>query len=101
MSAQIARRTLLVCLAAAAWFAAIAPVRAQYPERPITLIVGFAAGGGTDQAARLLGVHLSEALGRPVIVENRTGAGGIVSINAVKRSPPDGYTFLICTSAFV
>ena len=75
--------------------------RADYPERTITMVVCFGAGGGTDIAARLIATPLAEALGRPVVVENRVGAGGNLGINAVQRATPDGYTLLVCSSAFV
>ena len=81
--------------------AAIAPARAGYPERQITMVVCFPAGGGTDIAARLINVPLGEALGKPVVIENRGGAGGNIAIAAVKRLPADGYTLLVCSSAFV
>jgi tripartite-type tricarboxylate transporter receptor subunit TctC len=75
--------------------------RAEYPERQITVIVPFAAGGGTDIAARLISKPLAEALGKPVIVENRAGAGGNIGIAAAARAAPDGYTLLLSSSAFV
>jgi tripartite-type tricarboxylate transporter receptor subunit TctC len=75
--------------------------RAEYPERQITLIACFPAGGGTDIAARLINTQLGEALGKPVIVENRGGAGGNIGIAAAARAPGDGYTLLICSSAYV
>src|SRR5262245_64994099 len=75
--------------------------RAEYPERQITMIVCFPAGGGTDIAARLINTQLGEALGKPVIVENRGGAGGSIGTAAVARAAPDGYTLLVCSSAFV
>jgi len=83
--------------------AAIAPTnaRADYPERQITMIACFPAGGGTDIAARLISTQLGEALGKPVIVENRGGAGGSIGTAAVARAAPDGYTLLVCSSAFV
>ena len=87
--------------AIAAFCATIGISRAQYPERQITMVACFPAGGGTDIAARLLNTPLGEALGKPVIVENRGGAGGNIAIAAVKRLPADGYTLLICSSAFV
>jgi tripartite-type tricarboxylate transporter receptor subunit TctC len=84
-------------------FAVLAPnmARAEYPERQITMIVCFGAGGGTDIAARMINEPLSKALGKPVVVENRAGAGGNLGIQAVARSAPDGYTLLVCSSAFV
>jgi tripartite-type tricarboxylate transporter receptor subunit TctC len=69
--------------------------RAQtYPSRPVRLIVGFAAGGPADIAARLIGQSLSERLGRPFVIENRPGAGSNTATEAVVRAPPDGYTLL-------
>jgi tripartite-type tricarboxylate transporter receptor subunit TctC len=75
--------------------------RAEYPDRPITVIVCFPAGGGTDVAVRMINVQLSEALGKPVIIENRGGAGGSIGTAAAARAPADGYTLLSCSSAFV
>ena len=75
--------------------------RADWPEKQITIVVCFAAGGGTDIAVRLINTQLGEALGKPVVVENRGGAGGNIGIQAVKRLPSDGYTVLACSSAFV
>ena len=65
------------------------------------MVVCFPAGGGTDIAARLVNIQLGEALGKPVIIENRGGAGGNIAIQAVKRLPADGYTLLVCSSAYV
>ena len=79
----------------------VSVAHAEYPERAINLIVCFGAGGGTDIAARLVAAPLSEALGKPVVVENRGGAGGNIGIGAVARAAPDGYTLLACSSAFV
>jgi tripartite-type tricarboxylate transporter receptor subunit TctC len=76
-------------------------VRAQWPERQITMIACFPAGGGTDIAARLVNTQLGDALGKPVIVENRGGAGGSIGTAFVGRASPDGYTLLVCSSAFV
>lgn len=67
----------------------------QYPNQPIHMIVGFAAGGGTDIAARIVGQKLSEALGQPVIIENRPGAGGTTGNQVAAKAAPDGYTLLM------
>src|SRR5262245_10145985 len=96
----ILRRTLpaMMLLAAAA---PLTGARAEYPERQITMIVCFPAGGGTDIAARLINTQLGEALGKPVIIENRGGAGGNIGIAAAARAGGDGYTLLVCSSAYV
>jgi tripartite-type tricarboxylate transporter receptor subunit TctC len=66
-----------------------------YPTRPVHIIVGAPPGGGTDITARLIGQWLSERLGQPFIIENRSGAGGNIATEAVVRAPPDGYTLLM------
>jgi tripartite-type tricarboxylate transporter receptor subunit TctC len=71
----------------------------DWPSRPIRVIVPFAPGGATDVPARLLAPKLQEALGQPIVIENRTGAGGIIGIHAAVTSPPDGYTLLMATNA--
>ena len=76
-------------------------VAAGYPERPVRIIVPFAAGGPSDLTARLMSDKLREALGQTFIVENRGGAGGNLGIAQVARSAPDGYTLLVVSSAFV
>ena len=75
--------------------------RAEYPERQITMVVCFPAGGGTDIAARIINTPLGEALGKPVIIENRGGAGGNIGIAAAARAGGDGHTLLVCSSAYV
>jgi len=69
-----------------------------YPNRTIRLIVGFAAGGGNDLIARILAQELQTAMGQPVVVENKVGAGGRVSADFVKSQPADGYTLLVGAS---
>ncbi|MFT8243075.1 Bug family tripartite tricarboxylate transporter substrate binding protein [Roseomonas sp. BN140053] len=96
------RRTLLAALAGTGLaMPFIARAQGAYPDRPLRIIVNFAPGGPTDIIARLLSVPLSAALGQPVVVENRAGAGGNIGIAATARSTPDGYTLLITSSAYV
>ena len=83
----------LLCVALAG-VPAVAQAQA-YPSKPIRLIVTFAAGGGTDLAARAVAPKLAEALGQPVVVENRAGANGAVGAEATAKSPADGYTLMV------
>src|SRR4051812_8906424 len=90
------RRFLHLAAGAAATPALSRLARAQaYPTRPVRIIVGFAAGGGADIVARLLGQWLSERLGQPFVIENRPGAGSNIGTEAVVRANPDGYTLLM------
>src|SRR5947199_2597583 len=66
-----------------------------WPSKPIKIVCAYPAGGLTDSFARIYGEYLSQKLGQPVIVENRTGASGSIGAAAVKQSPPDGYTLLV------
>jgi tripartite-type tricarboxylate transporter receptor subunit TctC len=95
------RRTFLHLAAGAAALPVLPHIaRAQaYPMRPVRLIVGYAAGGGTDIVARLIGQWLSERLGRPFIVENRPGGNSNIATEAVVRAPPDGYTLFVMDSS--
>lgn len=102
MTSRLLRRAATLGLAAGLAFgAATTPVRAEWPERQVTILVCFAAGGGTDIAVRLIANELGKVLGHPVVVVNRPGASGVVAINAAARSPADGYTLVGCSSAFV
>ena len=75
--------------------------RAQpYPSRQITLIIPFAVGGSNDIVGRAIGKKLTEAWGQPVVIENRSGAGGMIGTSAVAAAPPDGYTLLLVSSTF-
>ena len=71
---------------------------ASYPNRPVKLVVGFAPGGANDIVSRIVGQKLSERLGQPVVVENKTGAGGFIAGEYVARAPRDGYTLFTATS---
>ena len=75
------------------------PVRAEYPERPVTIIVSLAAGSGMDVLVRLYADKLAQDLGKPVVVENRPGASLMLAANAVAQSQPDGHTLLVSTSS--
>lgn len=88
------------CLAAIAGLTAIAqPANAQqWPTRPVTVIVPFAAGGNTDVAARIFTDRLSQRLGQQFVVENKSGAGGSIGISAMAKASPDGYTLGVVTA---
>ncbi|MCG7324136.1 tripartite tricarboxylate transporter substrate binding protein [Achromobacter sp. ACRQX] len=84
-------------LGLAAW-----PAQAQYPERPITLVVPFAAGGAVDVVGRIFGTALGEQLGQTVVVENKAGASGNIGAQQVRRAKADGYTLLMApTTSYV
>jgi tripartite-type tricarboxylate transporter receptor subunit TctC len=79
--------------------AATGAASADYPERPMRLLVGFPAGGASDVVARVVANHMSTTLGQQVVVENRTGAGATLAAQAVAAAPPDGYTLLLAALA--
>jgi len=92
------RRTLLGA-ATAALLARPALAGAGWaPERPVRLLVGFAAGGSTDTSARLLAQAMADRLGQPIVIENRPGAGGNIAAEVAARSAPDGHTLFLATS---
>jgi tripartite-type tricarboxylate transporter receptor subunit TctC len=94
---EFSRRRLLHLAAGAAVLPALSGVASAqtYPSRPVRIIVGFAAGGPNDILARLIGQWLSERLGQPFIIENRSGAGSNIATEAVVHATPDGYTLLL------
>ena len=76
--------------------ASLASASAQdYPNRPITLVVPYAAGGGNDVMARIVGEKMSKTLGQQVVIDNRAGAGGAIATRQVAKAAPDGYTLVI------
>jgi tripartite-type tricarboxylate transporter receptor subunit TctC len=92
------KASLVLAALAAAPLAALAQGEPSYPTKPIRVIVGFAAGGGNDLFARLVGQKLSENIGQPVIIENKAGAGGRIAVEWVKNQPADGYTVMVAAS---
>jgi tripartite-type tricarboxylate transporter receptor subunit TctC len=96
------RRSVIVRLLVGAMAMATPAAAQDYPEnRPITLVVPFAPGGGTDIVARELGKLIGEKLGQPVIIENKGGAGGIIGAQFVSKTKPDGHTLLLTTATFL
>jgi len=95
MNIRITRRGALIAALAAP---AIARAQAPWPNRPIRLVIPFAAGGGTDVAGRVYAARMSEVLGQQVLIDNRGGSGGNIGAEAVVRAAPDGYTFLMTSN---
>ena len=103
-NANYYRRAFLASAFATSVMAALGTASASaqtYPDRAITIVVPFAAGGGTDSIARELGAHLQEKLGKPVVIENVGGGGGAIGASRIAESDPDGYNLLFVTSTFV
>ena len=98
---KLIRRQFLHLVAGVVALAAISPLACaqSYPSRPVYLIVGYAPGGGTDVTARLIGQWLSERLGQPFVIENKSGAGGNIGTEAAVRAPADGYTLFLISLA--
>jgi tripartite-type tricarboxylate transporter receptor subunit TctC len=93
----MSRRNFIALLAVAATIWPVAAQTQDYPSRPITLVVPFAAGGTFDVVGRIVAQRMAEILGQAIVVENSTGAGGIVGVKRVISSPADGYTVLLGT----
>jgi tripartite-type tricarboxylate transporter receptor subunit TctC len=97
MRQHLNRRQALTLASAAGVAAArpgVASAQANFPNKPIRILVGFAPGGPSDLIARVVGAKMGEILGGQVVIENRTGAGGMIAAEAAARSEPDGYTLL-------
>jgi tripartite-type tricarboxylate transporter receptor subunit TctC len=90
-------RILLAVLALAAWTGTLA----QYPSRPVKIVVTIPPGGAPDLVARIFGQKLSEDLGQPVVIENRPGANGNTAAEAVARAAPDGYTLILAADSLI
>ncbi|WP_440533647.1 Bug family tripartite tricarboxylate transporter substrate binding protein [Variovorax sp. YR566] len=101
MKARQAIRAAVALGLAGALLAAPMAWAQKYPDKPIRLVVGYSAGGGVDAAARLLSARLPAILGQQVMVENRTGATGIIAADFVAKAPPDGYTLMMGESALL
>lgn len=102
------RRVLLRSLCGTLWLAATASAYAQvpssgaaqgYPNRPLRFLLGFAPGGASDIVARIVGARLSDALGQPVVIDNRPAASGSAAAALIARAPPDGYNMLLAATS--
>src|SRR6187455_1662132 len=87
-----------ICLVLALALGLVAPAAAQYPDKPITFVVPFAAGSATDQLARALGQEVTKITKQPVVVDDKPGASGFIGAEQVKKAAPDGYTVFITTN---
>ena len=98
----IKRRDFIILVGAAAMILpASADAVEAFPNRPIRLIVPYPPGGGTDIVGRVLGEKLGASLGRPIVVDNRGGAGGVLGTEIVVKAAPDGYTLLLVPTSHV
>lgn len=95
------RRLALMAVAGALLPAQQLLAAEAWPQKPIKLIVPFAAGGSNDNIARIIGQKMGELLGQPIVIENRGGSGGVIGSDSVARAPADGYTLLFASSSIV
>ena len=96
--AQMYRHIFFMCAVLTAALSSCLLRAADFPQKPVRIVVGYAPGGGADLLARVIGRKLAERWGQAVVVENRAGAGGTIAANLVAHSAPDGYTMLLITS---
>jgi tripartite-type tricarboxylate transporter receptor subunit TctC len=101
MRRRLRGRHVVALTAALGLVCAVAPAWAQYPGKPVRVIVPFAAGGTPDVVGRIISQQLAAQTGQPFVVENRPGADGVLGAQTVAESPPDGYTLLVTSSSFV
>jgi tripartite-type tricarboxylate transporter receptor subunit TctC len=101
MRRRLRGRHVAALTAALGLVCAVAPAWAQYPGKPVRVIVPFAAGGTPDVVGRIISQQLAAQTGQPFVVENRPGADGVLGAQTVAESPPDGYTLLVTSSSFV
>src|SRR5215510_14900200 len=92
---RIMRLRIAVAAVALAWAPTLIAQSDDWPNKPVRVLVGFGAGGGTDVAARIVAEGLSDFFGQQFVVENRTGAGGTIAGGIVAKAPNDGYTALV------
>jgi len=96
VTSRLGKHSLLL---AALLFGTVSTASAEYPDKPIRFIVPFSTGGGTDLQGRIIAENLHQGLGQTVLVENRTGAGGLIGAEAVAKAAPDGYMVLMTTAS--
>lgn len=95
------RRSILLAFAlAAAGLAPVAGIAQTFPSKPLTLVVPYAAGGATDLIARIIAPRLGARLGKDVVVDNKSGAGGLIGVQAVANAAPDGHTLMLIDTSF-
>jgi tripartite-type tricarboxylate transporter receptor subunit TctC len=92
---RLCTRRVICITAVSALFASATPASAEYPSRPITLVVPFAAGGSSDAIARIVADHMAKTLGKPIVIENDPGAGGTTPTKRVAQAPADGHTIMM------
>ncbi len=95
------RLAMLFFVASLTAMPAVAQAQQKYPTRPIRFVVPFSPGGGTDTLARVIAQKMSEHWGQPVVIENRTGAGGTIGTALVAKATPDGHTLLVSSASFI